>query len=129
MGFMKFTKTALGNLIHKPATRLYPFEPAHYTPRTRGHISVSIDQCIFCGLCSRKCPTDAIHVDKTAKEWKIERFGCIQCGYCVESCPKKCLDMQSSYPEPAAQKYEETFTQTSAPVDAGQSAQQTTNEK
>lgn len=114
MGFMKFTKTALSNLVHKPATRPYPFEPAKYQERTRGHVDVSIDQCIFCGLCSRKCPTGAIHVDRAAKEWKIERFGCIQCGCCVESCPKKCLHMLNSYPEPAAQKYEEAFAQ--APV-------------
>ena len=111
MNFMNFAKTVMTNLFSKPATRNYPFEPRVYPERTRGQIGIDIDSCIFCGICSKKCPTGAIAVDRAQKTWKIERFGCIQCGSCVENCPKKCLHMQQNYPQPADNKYEESFSQ------------------
>lgn len=111
MSKLNFTKTAFHNLFHKPATRMYPQQPRVYPQRTRGHIGIDIDTCIFCGMCMRKCPTGAISVDRAGKTWTIERFGCIQCGYCVESCPKKCLQMFQQYPEPSSQKYTESFSQ------------------
>lgn len=111
MNLMNFTKTVLTNLFSKPVTRPYPFEPRNYPERTRGQIGIDIDLCIFCGICSKKCPTDAIVVERTQKSWTIERFGCIQCGSCVESCPKKCLHMQQNYPQPSGVKYEECFSQ------------------
>ena len=116
MGFMNFTKTVITNLFHKPVTTAYPFEPEAYPERTRGKVGITIEQCIFCGMCGRKCPTGAIRVDRAEKRWTIERFGCIQCGSCVENCPKKCLFMMQNYPQPAADKYEESFVQPPAPA-------------
>lgn len=115
MNIMNFTKTVLGNLVSKPATRNYPFEPRNYPPRTRGKIGIEINTCIFCGICSKKCPTNAIAVDRNARTWSIERFGCIQCGYCVESCPKKCLTMLQAYTEPGAEKTVEVIQGPPAP--------------
>lgn len=111
MSKINFTKTALHNLFHKPATRLYPQQPRKYPQRTRGQVGIDIDACIFCGMCMRKCPTGAITVERANKTWTIQRFGCIQCSCCVESCPKKCLHMEQQYPHPAAQKYTESFSQ------------------
>ncbi|WP_082903475.1 4Fe-4S dicluster domain-containing protein [Christensenella timonensis] len=111
MNIMNFTKTVMRNLFSKPATRNYPAVPRVYPERTRGQISIDIGDCIFCGLCARKCPTDAITVDRAQKNWAIERFGCIQCASCVESCPKKCLHMLTAYPQPAGEKYEDNFAQ------------------
>ena len=107
MSLLTFTKTELRNLFSKPATRLYPQQPRKYPERTRGHIENDIDVCIFCGLCSKKCPTGAITVDRAARTWAIHRFSCIQCGYCVESCPKKCLSMHQTYTQPGAEKTED----------------------
>ena len=107
MSLLTFTKTELRNLFSKPATRLYPQQPREYPERTRGHIENDIDACIFCGLCSRRCPTGAITVDRAARTWSIRRFSCIQCGYCVEGCPKKCLSMNQSYTQPGAEKTED----------------------
>lgn len=118
MKLMNFTKTVLGNLFSKPATRLYPEQPRIYPERTRGKIGIEIDVCIFCGLCSKKCPTGAILVDRATKDWTINRFGCIQCGCCVEVCPKKCLHMQTDYPSPAELKHTESHVQESTPVEA-----------
>lgn len=107
MSLLTFTKTELRNLFSKPATRLYPQQPRKYPERTRGHIENDIDACIFCGLCSKRCPTGAITVDRAARTWSIRRFSCIQCGYCVEGCPKKCLSMNQSYTQPGAEKTED----------------------
>ncbi len=109
MNMMPFTKTALKNLFSKPATRMYPQQARKYPQRTRGHIEINIDTCILCGICSKKCPADAITVDRAGRTWAIERFGCIQCGYCVESCPKKSLSMLQDYTQPAGQKRIDTF--------------------
>ena len=118
MNMMPFTKTILKNLFTKPVTNPYPQVQRVYPQRTRGHISVDMDVCILCGMCSRKCPADAIVVDREARTWSIERFGCIQCGYCVESCPKKCLKMLQSYTQPAAEKLTETFVKPPEPPKA-----------
>ncbi|MBU5451260.1 4Fe-4S dicluster domain-containing protein [Acetivibrio sp. MSJd-27] len=115
MTIMKFTKSVIKNLFSKPATRVYPQEKRIYPERTRGHVDIDIDTCIFCGMCQRKCPTGAIQVDRNEKTWTIQRFSCIQCSSCADNCPKKCLKMGNSYPEPSAsqtvdiyQKKEET---------------------
>lgn len=102
MGFFSFSKTVLNNLFNKPATVLYPVTPKEYTKVARGHISIEIDQCIFCGICNKKCPTSAISVEKADKQWEINRLSCIQCNSCVESCPKKCLTMEGSFTPPSA---------------------------
>ena len=111
MNMINFTKTAMKNLFSKPATRPYPFVKREYPERTRGAVSIDINACVFCGLCSKKCPANAISVDRPGKTWSIERFGCIQCGYCVESCPKKCLSMIQEYPEPGEKKRTDSFSQ------------------
>lgn len=101
---MNFSKTVLKNLFSKPATRAYPFEPREYPERSRGHIEIDIEKCIFCGLCMRNCPPGAIKVDRQAGTWQIERFDCVQCGYCTLKCPKKCLSIVPEYPEPESEK-------------------------
>lgn len=102
--FMSFSKTMLKNLFSKPVTTTYPFEPREYPERSRGHIEIEMDKCIFCGLCMRNCPPGAIKVDRKASTWQIERFDCIQCGYCTDKCPKDCLHIVPGYPEPEPEK-------------------------
>ncbi|MBQ9155755.1 MAG: 4Fe-4S binding protein [Eubacterium sp.] len=106
---MTFTGTMLKNLFSRPVTKNYPAEPAVYPERSRGHIEISIDDCISCGLCVRSCPTGTISVDKKAGSWTINRFDCIACGYCVEKCPKKCLHMVPGYQEPMGEKAEAIY--------------------
>jgi len=92
-----FTKTISRNFFKKPATLMYPFKQREFYPATRGRIFNAIEQCIFCGLCSRKCPTNAITVTKESKEFDLRSLQCIICGSCVDACPKKCLIMQNHY--------------------------------
>ena len=119
MSFMSFASEMLGNLFKPPATSQYPFEPSNlfkppatsqypFKPRKvyeadRGKVINNIDNCIFCGMCMRNCPSDAITVDRNARTWKINRFACVQCKECVTNCPKKCLTMDTEYTAPAPQ--------------------------
>lgn len=107
--FINFKGTVLRNLFSKPVTRNYPAEPAVYPERSRGHIEITIEDCILCGLCSRNCPSRAITVDRAAGTWTINRFDCVQCGYCTEKCPKKCLAILPGYQEPLAEKAAATY--------------------
>ena len=107
---LTFAGRALKNLFQKPATTAYPFQPAVYPERMRGHVEIQIENCICCGLCMRSCPSQAIRVDRKAGTWTIERFDCVQCGSCVNVCPKKCLTMESGYTKPGSEKTCETFT-------------------
>ena len=52
-----------------------------------------LDVCVFCTLCARKCPAEAITVDRAEKRWGLDRDACLSCGLCAQSCPKKCISM------------------------------------
>lgn len=108
MANFKIGKVVLGSLFKKPATKMYPVIPQEYRERTRGHIRIEEDKCILCGICGRKCPTNAITVERKERIWTIERMQCIQCGECVESCPKKCLFMEPEYTQPSTEKIIDT---------------------
>ena len=56
MSIMKFAPEALKNLFLDPVTKNYPAEKAVYPEGSRGHIEISIDDCISCGQCERVCP-------------------------------------------------------------------------
>jgi formate hydrogenlyase subunit 6/NADH:ubiquinone oxidoreductase subunit I len=109
MAVFKMAKVLLNRLFQKPATLMYPVVPREWTARTRGHIDIDVDQCIKCGICARKCPTNAITVDRDASTWEIQRMQCIQCGCCAEVCPKKCLTMAPEYTTPNVVKVIDTF--------------------
>jgi ech hydrogenase subunit F len=101
MSLLRMSKTIFKNLAHGPYTVLYPVNQKKKFERTRGKVMVAIDDCLFCGLCQRRCPTGAISVDRARSSWNINRLKCIQCNYCGEVCPKKCLKMNSEYTQPS----------------------------
>ena len=109
MSILRMSKTLLKNLFHGPYTVLYPVKKKETYQRTRGSIGITIEDCIFCGMCERRCPTGAIKTDKAKTEWSIQRMKCIQCGYCCEVCPKKCLTMENQYSTPAYEKVRDEF--------------------
>jgi len=109
MAYLKIGRMVLRSMTRRPATLMYPVIPREWTDRTRGHIEIDIDECIFCGICARKCPTDALTVDKDAKRWTIARMGCIQCSCCVDVCPKKCLANKAQYTDPSTVKTVDSY--------------------
>ena len=104
MGAFKIAKTVLKSAFRKPATLMYPVVEREWQERTRGSIDIDADKCILCGICAKRCPADAINVDRNGGKWEIHRMQCVQCGECVESCPKKCLEMNPKYTEPSPEK-------------------------
>lgn len=122
MSLMTFTKIALRNLFSKPVTTKYPFEPAKYPERSRGHIELNLEECILCGNCGRHCPTETIQVDRKKGTWSMNRFDCVQCGNCIQYCPKKCLTIVPGYFTPGVEKVCETYTK---PVSAPKPAAKT----
>ncbi len=109
MAAFKLGKMIMRSLFKKPATLMYPVIPRQWQERTRGHIENQINDCIFCGICQKKCPTNAITVDRVNRSWVIERMQCIQCSCCVEVCPKKCLTNENTYTTPSTEKVTDTY--------------------
>lgn len=105
----EFVPVVIKNIFKGPATRNYPFVKRPEYKQQKGHIRIDLPACIYCGMCSRKCPVNAIEVKRPDKSWSIDRFKCIQCNACVESCPKKCLYMEPQYTAPAGKKTVDLF--------------------
>ena len=57
------------------------------------------DACIYCTLCAKNCPQEAITVDRANKTWEVDHEKCVQCGICVSKCPKAALSFEE--PKPA----------------------------
>jgi ech hydrogenase subunit F len=92
-----FVRTLLRNLTHKPATRTYPFTKREPFANFRGHLTIDPKTCIYCGICAKRCPANAIVVGKAPKAWTLDPYKCILCSYCVEACPKKCMTMHPEH--------------------------------
>lgn len=104
MGFNVIGKTVMRSLFGKPATAMYPVVKNEFYPNTRGRIEINVNDCIFCGMCGKRCPAGAIEVSRPDKKWEIDRTRCIVCNFCVQVCPKKCLTTERHYTVPMADK-------------------------
>jgi formate hydrogenlyase subunit 6/NADH:ubiquinone oxidoreductase subunit I len=110
MSFLGVSKVVLKNLVTGPVTEKYPFVPKVYPVGARGSVNNDIKNCIFCGICQKKCPALAIVVTKEPKTWEIDRLRCVSCNYCVEVCPKKCLSLDTKYASCCTQRTKDLFT-------------------
>ena len=126
MAIVSFKKTVIHNLFSKPKTRKVEKE---FPAGTRGHVENDMDLCILCGLCSIKCPTHAITVDKAEKTWSIRPMSCIQCRCCVDNCPKKSLSMGLRFQEPGSEKVTKTFKQSEKAIAAQEALMKAAKER
>ena len=115
MATFKIGKVVFKSLFKKPATLMYPVVPREWQERTRGQVGIDETSCILCGICQKRCPTNAITVDRAARTWEIQRMQCVQCSSCVDNCPKKCLTMLPEYTTPDTTKVVNTFNIPEAP--------------
>lgn len=56
-----------------------------------GAFGMQVDKklCVGCGLCSKKCPMQAVAI--TQGKAQINRHHCIVCGQCRQACPRKAI--------------------------------------
>jgi ech hydrogenase subunit F len=109
MAYFEMLKLALKWSVTKPPTSRYPFEPRRILSGSRGKLIFTKDNCVYCTVCAKKCPTGALVVTRAEKKWVIDRLRCISCGYCVEICPKKSLALSTEHATPAVTKTKEVF--------------------
>ena len=109
MSLFSMSGLVLKWMLRKPFTRRYPFEVRPPIPGSRGALVIDLSTCVFCGICAKKCPTQAIEVDRAAKRWTIDRLRCITCNYCVENCPKKSLALTTAHGVPTVTCDREVF--------------------
>jgi formate hydrogenlyase subunit 6/NADH:ubiquinone oxidoreductase subunit I len=110
MSLLSMTKTNIKSLFHGAYTTDFPTKNREPYPNTRGHIEFDSSTCIYCTLCAKRCPCDAIAVTRPVKAtettaekpgtWSIDPLKCIQCGYCAEACNKKSLIMKGEFSAP-----------------------------
>jgi formate hydrogenlyase subunit 6/NADH:ubiquinone oxidoreductase subunit I len=104
VAFNVIGKTVMKSLFGKPATAMYPVIKNDFYPLTRGSIEIDPANCIFCNLCAKRCPTEAIEVDRAGRTWTINRMRCLVCNFCVDICPKNCLRTERQYTAPTTDK-------------------------
>jgi ech hydrogenase subunit F len=104
MPYFEMSRLALKWALSKPATTRYPFEPRRALDDSRGRLIFTKDNCVYCTFCAKRCPTDALVVNRAEKKWAIDRLRCITCGYCVEVCPKKSLKLNAIHGVPTVTK-------------------------
>jgi formate hydrogenlyase subunit 6/NADH:ubiquinone oxidoreductase subunit I len=104
MAYFEMSLLALKWALKRPPTSRYPFEPLKTIPGSRGRLILARETCVYCTVCAKKCPTQAIAVDRGRKQWGIDRLRCVSCGYCVEVCPKESLALAAHHVAPAVTK-------------------------
>ena len=83
---MKLLGEALRNLFRRPFTQKYPKVKPEVPDRLRGKLEHDKVKCIYCGLCEKQCPSDAITVDVKNKIWTHDLGKCLFCAQCEEVC-------------------------------------------
>ncbi len=103
---LKAISYSVGNVIKKPVTKMYPDVPMPISKRSRGMLSLDLDDCIGCELCYKICPADAIRMQKLDVHFAhnardeaptIDFNKCIFCGLCSEICPPQVLHHTHKY--------------------------------
>mgnify|MGYP000267264598 CR=1 FL=1 len=97
---MLMINTILRNFLKRPATRKYPMVKRDPFSNYRGRLINNVESCIFCRMCSTKCPAQCISTDPKEAFWGYDPFSCVYCGICVEVCPTKSLFMLSTHRSP-----------------------------
>jgi ech hydrogenase subunit F len=101
---IKMKWVTLKSLFKGPDTRRFPAVVREPFAGTRGNLVFVPGKCTVCTLCEKRCPTNAIKVDRKARTWALDRHLCILCGECVDACNKSALRMDEHYFVPVLDK-------------------------
>lgn len=99
-------KTIMRNLFSKPATAMYPLVKNEFYSATRGEIVYDESTCNYCTLCAKRCPSQAITVDRAEKNWQIDRKRCLSCNFCISVCNKDSLSSAREYSLPIVKEHD-----------------------
>jgi formate hydrogenlyase subunit 6/NADH:ubiquinone oxidoreductase subunit I len=87
-----FVKKAVKKPAPKPAA---PAEKPEAAPAVKargdGKPAQDPNKCVYCTICARKCPGEALTVDRKEKVWKLDEDKCVACGTCADVCPKNAI--------------------------------------
>lgn len=96
---MSLFREAFRQVLKKPITIKYPFEPGVVPPGLRGKPVWDMNKCIPCMLCQNACPTSAIKAilkgPDTGIIYRLDR--CIFCAECADVCPRKAVIITSEF--------------------------------
>ena len=67
MAYFEMSRLALKWALTKPPTSRYPFEPRKALAGSRGRLIFTKDNCVYCTVCAKKCPTGALLVNRADK--------------------------------------------------------------
>ena len=67
-----------------------PAAPA-VEPRGDGKPTQDPNKCVYCTICAKKCPGEALTVDRKEKTWTLDEDKCVACGTCADVCPKDAI--------------------------------------
>ena len=69
---------------------------------------INNDECTFCGICVKECPSGVITINKAERISEIDNSGCIECSHCAMVCPAGAVRVDGmklqDYPEGADEK-------------------------
>ena len=83
------------DILKKSKTFTKPKEEKKEAAATAGGKPVmDAEKCVYCTLCAKKCPQEAIHVERKEKVWKLDEEKCVECGICAGACPKKAIELK-----------------------------------
>ena len=60
-------------------------------PRDDGKPVQDPEKCVYCTLCAKNCPAEALTVERAEKTWTLDEDKCIGCGSCAGACPKDAI--------------------------------------
>ena len=88
-----FLKAAPKKPAPKPAEGAAPAADAApaVKPRDDGKPVQDPNKCVYCTLCAKKCPGEALTVDRKEKTWVLDEDKCVSCGTCRDVCPKDAI--------------------------------------
>ena len=89
-----------------------------------GPLTCDEETCVYCGLCAKACPADALEVTrKPEKVWKVDEEACVKCGVCIDKCPKDSLSFGgAAAPAEKAEKAPAEEAKEEAPAEKAEAA-------